>query len=316
MGQLAEPTEVIDLSDEGSRSFCKGLALEGEVPVEGVARKSYSATKVKMVGDRKLAWIISTAAVDRDNDIVSPKGADWNAWLKGGGPVMWAHNYRIPPFNVPIANGEKVELVEGDKLRSVADFGEAGVFDFGDLIFELARPREGRAPRLKQSSIGFRVLEWTFDEERGGFNIEKYEGLEWSIVPIASNRDALSEVKSFAEMLDGRLTKAWREFAEATLDTLKGPGLWLPREDVEATYRALAKGETVPVPEGVELPEEKDPDAGDQGSAGAHIPGVPGSSPGPATKYEVSASDLDEVVEAAVQEATKKAINAATGRLD
>jgi hypothetical protein len=104
------------------------------------------------------------------------------------------------------------------------------------MIYELARPREGKAPRLRQASVGFRVKDWTY-EERGGFNILAYEGLEWSIVPIASNREALSEAK--AAGIDVTPMKEW---AAGILDSVSGPGLWFPRAAAEAILKAIPAG--------------------------------------------------------------------------
>ncbi|MCM2258749.1 MAG: hypothetical protein NDJ94_24205 [Vicinamibacteria bacterium] len=232
--ELHEPTEVLDLSDQATRAALAELARRKEAP-SGCIRKAYAASEVKAVegAGRQLAWIVSTADVDRDGDVVDPKGGDWSPWLKGGGPVLWAHNYRIPPYNIPVANGISMELVAGGKaLRSVADFGEPGVWEFGDLIYELCRPRENGQPRLRQASIGFLTQEWSYDEERGGFNVVKYEGLEWSIVPIASNRESLSEAKALGT--DLRPLVKW---AELVLD---GAGEErLTRKDLADVFAAL-----------------------------------------------------------------------------
>ena len=123
----------------------KAKAKAGEKP-EGLVRKVVKAS-VKDAGERKLAWIISTGSVDRDSDVINPKGWDWTGWMEAGAPIMWAHNYSIPPYNVPIAQGSKPQLVEGDKVRSVADFGEPGLYPFADLIYEMAkRGRIRRTP--------------------------------------------------------------------------------------------------------------------------------------------------------------------------
>lgn len=145
----------------------------------------------------------------------------------------------MPPYNVPIAQGSPVKMGNG-KIRSVADFGEAGVYPFADMIYELARPKDGRPGRLRAASVGFMPLEANFNEKRGGVDFLKQEGLEWSIVPIPSNREALQEAKQAG--IDLAPMKEW---AEMVLDSASGPGLWIKRAEVEGVYKALSEPRVV-----------------------------------------------------------------------
>lgn len=214
----------------------KAKAEAGEQP-EGCVRKVVKAD-VKDAGERKLAWVISTGSVDRDADTIDPKGWDAEGWVEAGAPIMWAHNYSIPPYNVPIAQGSKPTLVEGKKLRSVADFGEAGLYPFADLIYEMAK-----RGRIRAASVGFRPVRWAFNEERGrGMDFFEQELLEWSIVPVPSNREAIQEAKDL-----GFDMKPMREWAEMVMDAHE-PGLWVPKEIALEALKAT-KTPAVQVPD-------------------------------------------------------------------
>jgi hypothetical protein len=215
----------------------KAAVSRGEAPPQGSIRKAVKVSKVAEVpGGRKLAWIISTGNPDRVNDCVNPKGGDWAAWVDAGAPVLWAHDYAAPP----IAQGSLPRLVNESKLRSVADFGPEGIHPFSDLIYELARPRDGKPGRLRAASIGFRPVEWTFNEERRGFDFQKFEGLEWSVVPVPMHQEAVQEaaiLRSYADSL-GLDLGPLRDFAEKILDSGKAT----PEEKAgaEAMHKATA----------------------------------------------------------------------------
>lgn len=216
----------------------KAATREGKAPGDVYLVKPLKTAEIKAVegAGRKLAWIISSGARDRDNDTLNPKGWDWKAWTESGAPVLWAHNSRTPPYNVPIATGETPKLVEGGKLRSVADFGEPGIYAFADMIYELARPRDGgRVLRRMPSSVGFIPKTGAFNEQTGGYDFDTQEGLEWSIVPVMSNRDSIQEAKSLGIDL-----KPMREYAEWVLDC-EEPGLWVPNERALEAFKALAE---------------------------------------------------------------------------
>lgn len=328
----------------------KDAVRKGTADDSAVLRKIVKAGPVKALEGRKLAFIISSAAVDRDEDTINPKGWDWSDWQNAGAPVMWAHNYSVPPYNVPIASGDGTPtLVEGSKLRSVADFGDvAGIYPFADMIYELARPREnGKALRRFAASVGFRPVKdaYKWNEKRGGIDFEKTEGLEWSFVPIGSNRDSYQEAKSLG--VDLAPMKDW---AEQTLDAVSGePGFWLPKSEAVDAFKALSspkvagfdpepflsafakRGRTLSAANEsrirsaadaagavaaaldevlAQLPEEP----ADPKTAG------PGSSPvlriRPEMKFVVRPESLKAAVSAAVTEVVSEQIRKARGRLD
>lgn len=183
--------------------------------------------EVKQVGpetDRTLSFIASTGSVDRDGDTINPKGWELENFQKGG-TILWAHMGRQPPIAKPVKLWK-----HGGALKMHAQF--SSVYPFADLIYRLYQ--EGT---MRAVSVGFIPKEFEFDEERKdpygwpAVNFLKQELLEVSAVPVPANAEALHEAAKgidCAPLLD---------FCEKTLDG--GENLWVPKEWIEDTYRAL-----------------------------------------------------------------------------
>lgn len=135
---------------------------------------------------------INTASIDRDRDRVFPDGAQIGNYMKNP-VVQWGHNYFDP----------------------WATIGKTTVLDltpeFIDATFELRPPANEADPQnivlllwaggwVRTASIGFspwgepdgQALGFHGREnEFGGLDFMKWELLEWSLVPIPANQDAL-----------------------------------------------------------------------------------------------------------------------------
>jgi hypothetical protein len=76
-------------------------------------------------------------------------------------------------------------VARAGQLISRMEFVPAEISPFADTVRQLV---EGGW--LKATSVGFRPLEWKFNEQRGGFDFTKQELLEFSIVPVPANPEA------------------------------------------------------------------------------------------------------------------------------
>jgi len=135
---------------------------------------------------------INTASVDRDRDRVMPAGANLESYLKNP-VVQWGHNYRDPWATI----GKTTELT----------VNEAGI----NAKFELRDPVNEADPMhiikalwdnglVKTASIGFNPIEGK-ENDFGGNDFTEWELLEWSLVPIPANQDALRlAVKGLSDM--------------------------------------------------------------------------------------------------------------------
>jgi HK97 family phage prohead protease len=190
-------------------------------------------------GGRQRTFVISSAAVDRDGDVITPSGWRTEAWKKNP-QVLWMHDTRVP---AP-AKGVRI-YVEDGKLKSVAEFLPEGVNPFADML--LAMVDNGF---LNASSVGFTPIRWEFveddEERRFGVNFLEQELLEWSLVTVPSNPEALVErdgasFECFAKAKAGGVDlKPLCDWAERTLDLSKSGDIEsvLPVEYVEGIWKA------------------------------------------------------------------------------
>jgi hypothetical protein len=140
---------------------------------------------IKAMGERQIKFVISTEAVDRMNDTIAADGWALANYLRNP-VVLWAHMRDA----VPLAKAPAT-AVEGKALVSVAEFAK---YEFADLVYELTL-----GGFLNAASIGMRPLEYAYVEESArpwGIDFKRQELLEWSIVPVPANPEALSQAKA------------------------------------------------------------------------------------------------------------------------
>lgn len=144
-----------------------------------VGERAEKIVPVEKDGD----WIIvSTASADRDNDRIMTEGGDLSSYLKNP-VVLWGHNYWDPWATI----GVSIEYsIEPGVLKFRPDFRKpTSPYDPMTIIKSLW---EGNY--VKTASIGFIPLELE-ENEFGGFDITRWELLEWSLVPVPANQEAL-----------------------------------------------------------------------------------------------------------------------------
>ena len=134
---------------------------------------------------------ISTGSVDRDRDRVIPSGADVSNYLKNP-VVQWGHNYRDPWATI----GKTTSLEIGqDGIKASFDFREpVNEADPMNVIKAL-----WGSNMIRSASIGFNPTEWE-ENDQGGLDFTSWELLEWSLVPIPANQEALrASVKGLSD---------------------------------------------------------------------------------------------------------------------
>ena len=178
--------ESPDASDAETKHYADiGLTAEG------VCRKSFVPYEVKTDDDkRSVTFTITTGAVDRDNDTINVDGWDLKSYLKNP-VVLFAHRSDLPP----VAKATSVVKTAG-ALRATTEFLPAGIYPLADQVYEMVK-----RGFLRATSVGFRPKrdKFSWNEERGGIDFEEQELLEFSVVPVPSNPEALlSASKDFA----------------------------------------------------------------------------------------------------------------------
>ena len=163
---------------------------------KGQTSKKDIAVITEDMGDRSVLFTISKEVVDRDGDILRASGVDFTNFMKN--PVFLSfHNSREFPL------GKVTKFwVEGDAVKAIVYFPtveelstnpeqaseKAKLVDFTYHCYKTGM--------LRAVSVGFIPLEWT--ETKDGYDITKWELLEFSAVAVPANQDAIAEaVKSF-----------------------------------------------------------------------------------------------------------------------
>jgi HK97 family phage prohead protease len=164
-------------------------------------------------GERAVVAMISTTAVDRDGDVVMPSGLDATNFNKLPTVLMMHDNHRLPVGRAEelqrAPNGIRAKAIMLDRPPSLPTNVEWEPDTLLDLF------RQGAPLGF---SIGFRIqnARQATKRDRGRFGedvrriITEWELLEFSIVPIPSNADAMVEAVS----------KCHRPITDATLRSL------------------------------------------------------------------------------------------------
>ena len=126
---------------------------------------------------------INTDAVDRDKDRVFPAGAQFDNYLKNP-VVMWGHNYSDPWAVIGRTNS-----IEQTESYIDVDFDLRGPSSDNDPIKIINALWNDRL--VNTASIGFMPLGDFDRNELGGWDFTEWELLEWSLVPIPANQEAL-----------------------------------------------------------------------------------------------------------------------------
>lgn len=154
--------------------------------------------------ERQFRFTITTNGVDREKDVITADGWKVENYLKNP-VVLWAHDYRQPPVGV----SRSLERTENG-LASVCEFADPKDYALAGTVAALVR-----MGALRATSVGFRTLEWTWDEQRDGINFISQELLEYSIVPVPANPECLIEARG-----EGIDVEPLREWAAKTLEML------------------------------------------------------------------------------------------------
>ncbi len=189
----------------------KGIISKKELPIE-----------IKDMGDRRVLFTISKEVVDRDGDILRASGCVLTNYLKNK-VFLGFHNSR----DFPLGKTEDI-WIENDRVKAIVYF---------PTVEELSTNPEQASEKAKLTdfcyhcyktgmlnavSVGFIPLE--YEETQTGFDITKWELLEFSAVAVPANQDAIAEaVKSFGdEFAKDFLTieKSGRRISAETRQTL------------------------------------------------------------------------------------------------
>lgn len=162
------------------------LIRKGIVPEEASSLKGYYDELEE--GEKAIIAYISTGGIDRDNEILEPKGADISDFRKNP-VVMWSHKYS----DLPVGKATKIWRDEKGLLAKTEFYTD---YEFADMVYRMYRDSF-----LKAMSVGFIPLKFSQpsdeDKEKNDWPKElqriyqRFLLLEYSCVPVPSNPEAL-----------------------------------------------------------------------------------------------------------------------------
>lgn len=178
-------------------------ATAGKRHIDANVRASFD-TEIKAEGDsRSLTFVISTASVDRMGDTIAVDGWKLDRFRKNP-VVLFAHD----ASSLPVAKASKVWIEQG-RLMATAEFTPSGLARFNDTVFEMLK-----AGFLNATSVGFSPLKYAFTDDpqrRFGIDFMEQELLEFSVVPVPANAEALIQARSAG--IDIAPVRDWMEAA-------------------------------------------------------------------------------------------------------
>lgn len=171
--------------------------------------------------DRQFDFTLSSEEPDRMNDVVTQLGIDLKAF-RTNPVVLWAHNRGFDTPPPPVARVERLWIRDGNLMGTVK-FPDPGVHALADTLQGLVS-----TGFLNAVSIGFRPIETSFDEERGGTNFLRTELVELSLVPVPMNASALIEMSAAAKGVNVVPLTEWVESAQKMLDAVEPKAAVVP----------------------------------------------------------------------------------------
>lgn len=213
------------------------IAMAGKAMDDQTIVVKADAGLIKAVeGGRRVTFKLSSGAVDRDRDVITQAGWRLDSYMKNP-VVLWGHQYGMPP----IATCKGLTLADGD-LTGDAEFFDRDTYEWSDTIYRIVQ-----AGGLRACSVGFKPIKYNYNAERNGMDILEQELMEWSIVSVPANPEALVQLTASLEQGD-QLLKDFVKGCERVLDTYYGcDGLWMPRAQVEKAFEVINKSGLLPV---------------------------------------------------------------------
>lgn len=157
-----------------------GVVNEEKALQTGKLVKLFENTSSEASSVKTHRFIGTSESKDRDGEIALVNGWDFTHYIKNP-VVLWGHIHTSLPI------GKTVGLYK-DEARKVIyfDIQFSESYDFAKTVKGLVD--EGI---LNATSVGFRVLEWDYDQKTEALVFTKMELFEISIVNIPANQDAL-----------------------------------------------------------------------------------------------------------------------------
>ena len=171
---------------------------ESEDEAIALAAQDYDSQRVKVAAfkvsdidseERTVTAIISSDAIDRDDEVLLPKGADIEQFEKNP-VVLWSHNSSLPPIGKAIwieRKGKKivakVKFAETELAEEIWQLFKGGFLKAFSVGFQPKSPGRAPTPAEIKKRPELASVRRIFDD---------WEMLEFSAVAVPANPEALA----------------------------------------------------------------------------------------------------------------------------
>ena len=197
--------------------------IEREVDEQVKLTLNFDSASTKDLGEGVLECVVTTASEDRHGENIVTSGIDTTRYMENP-VVLYGHDY----YGLPI--GKTLKLTEQAKKMKARFQLATDILPFAATVYAMVK-----AGYINAVSIGGIVKKWSDDYR----TIEEMEMLEFSIVSIPANPEALISSKSFEKIVGKTMTEVKAEYEDAvkqvTLDKLKG----MDNDDVKDAIKVL-----------------------------------------------------------------------------
>lgn len=160
---------------------------------------SFDSALTKDLGNGTFEATITTSAIDRQGENILTDGIDTSNWIEKNPVVLWGHDYS----GLPIGKGLSVKPY---KNKITARFQLAvEEYPFAATVAEMIK-----GGYINATSIGGIVRKWSDDYR----TILELEMVEFSIVPVPANADAIIMGRSLEDATGKTLETIKGEFAD------------------------------------------------------------------------------------------------------
>lgn len=150
----------------------------------------------ELIENRQAEFVISTEAVDSHGTVFKLDGWDLERYQQN--PIVLYHHDSYSS-NPDVIIGTSEVRIEADQMIARVTFEEADSNPLAEKIYQ--KVKNGI---LRMASIGARIMDYRWGVFEDGENPDviyftRQQLLEWSIVPIGSNPEALTRSRDFLE---------------------------------------------------------------------------------------------------------------------
>lgn len=185
----------------------------------------FDSASTKDLGDGVLEAVITTSSVDRHNENIDTGGIDTSTYMANP-VVLYGHDYEGLPIGKTLKLTEMKNKIKARFQLAVTEY------PFAQTVYEMVK-----GGYLNAVSIGGIVREWSDDYR----TIVKMDMVEFSVVPVPANPEALITARSFEEATGKTIETVRQEYAEFSHKVYVDKFATLPDDEIKDDVRTLKK---------------------------------------------------------------------------